>query len=178
MSPQVQQYLIALVIIIPILLLRMRRLSRQQPLKLNRLWIRPAVLLTVCAVVLFLPQPGVPVHHFALKDLLVLVPAILIGGVGGWYLGRTMKIDVHPQEGALMVQASPIGMLVVLALVLGRFALRAGAQVEARAWHLDVAMVFDGLILFTAALFAVRSLEMYLRAKSVMAQHQSRLGSA
>ena len=40
---------------------------------------------------------------------------------------------------------------------------------EVSAWHLDVVLLFDALIVFTAGLFIIRSLEMYLRAKRVMA---------
>jgi len=170
MSPQTLQLLIPLVIIIPIILLRARRLSRKQPLKLGLLLIRPVLLLAVCVLYFAVPQPGVPPHHFVPVDGLVLGLAILLGAVGGWYMGRTMAIDVHPEDGTLMVQASPVGLLVILGLVAARLVVRAGATMEAEAWHLDVALIFDGLILFTAALFAVRSLEMYLRAKRVMVE--------
>jgi hypothetical protein len=170
MPPEIIR-LLPFLIIVPLVLWRMRRLSRKQPLKLNRLWVRPAILLFACAAALFLPQPGVPTHHFAPQDLLVLLPVIGLGAVAGWYMGRTMKIDVHPDEGTLMVQASPIALIVLLALVFGRFALRAGARMEAQAWHLDVGLVFDALIIFTAALFTIRSVEMYLRAKRVMQSH-------
>jgi hypothetical protein len=170
MSPQTLQLLIPIAIIIPIILLRARTLSKKQPLKLGRLLIRPVILLAVCVLYFVVRQPGVPPHHFVPMDALVLGLAILLGGVGGWYMGRTMAIDVHPEDGTLMVQASPIGLLVILGLVGARLVIRAGAKMEAEAWHLDVALIFDGLILFTAALFAVRSLEMYLRAKKVMEQ--------
>ena len=56
--------------------------------------------------------------------------------------------------------------------------MRAGAGYEAQAWHLDVGLIFEGLITFSAALFTVRSLEMYLRAKKVLSEHQSRLPAA
>lgn len=168
MSPQTLQLLIPLVVIIPIILLRARKLSRKQPLKLGRLLIRSAILLAVCALYFLMPQPGVPPHRFVPMDAVVLGAAILLGGVGGWTMGRTMTIDVHPEDGTLMVQASPIGLLVILGLVAARLAVRAGVRMEAETWHLDVALIFDALIVFTAALFVVRSLEMYLRAKRVM----------
>jgi hypothetical protein len=170
MSPQTLQILIPLVIIIPIILLRARKMSRKQPLKLGLLLIRPIILLVVCALYFLVPQPGVPPHQFVPMDGLLLGLAAVIGVVGGWYMGRTMTIDVHPEDGTLMVQASPIGLLVILGLVAVRMAIRAGAKMEAESWHLDVALIFDALIIFTAALFVVRSLEMYLRAKKVMEQ--------
>jgi len=169
MSQQMTQYLLPLLVIVVVVALRARRLSKKRPLKLGRLWIRPAILLIACAAVLLLPQPGVPVHQFSPMDAVWFGLAILLGAVGGWQLGRTMAIDVHPGDGTLMVQASPVGLIVLIALVVGRTLVRVVAAREGQAWHLDVALIFDALIVFTAALFAVRSLEMYLRAKKVMA---------
>jgi hypothetical protein len=170
MSPDLQKFL-PFLIVIPLILWRMRRMTARRRLKLGMLWIRPALLLLVCAVVLFLPQPGLPVHHFVPMDVVVLAPAIALGVIGGWYLGRTMTVDVHPEDGTLMQQTSPIGLLVILGLVGLRFALRYEARVEAQAWHLDVPLIFDALVVFSATLFTVRSLEIYLRAKKVMRDH-------
>ena len=41
---------------------------------------------------------------------------------------------------------------------------------EAAAWHLDAVLITDGFIIFTAFLFGVRGLEMYLRARRVQAE--------
>ena len=169
MSPQILQFLLPLLLIAVIVALRARKLSKKQPLKLGGLWIRPVFLLAACILVLAIPQPGVPVRHFALLDWAVLALSAVIGGVGGWYLGRTTAIEVHPEDGTLMAQASPVGLFVIVGLMLARTALRAGAKLEAQAWHLDVVLIFDALIVFTALLFAVRSLEMYLRARKLVA---------
>ena len=170
MSPQTLQFLIPLLLLVVVMGLRARKLSKKQPLKLGRLWIRPIFLLAACILVLALPQPGVPVRHFAIADWAVLALAGVVGGIGGWYLGRTMAIEVHPEDGTLMAQASPVGLIVLVGLMLARTALRAGARMEAQAWHLDVALIFDTLIVFTAALFCMRAVEMYLRARRVMEQ--------
>jgi hypothetical protein len=169
MSPQLLQYGLPLLLIAVVVALRARKLSKKQPLKLAGLWIRPLFLLAACILVLAIPQPGMPARYFAVLDWAVLALAAVIGGIGGWYLGRTTAIEVHPENGTLMAQASPVGLFVILGLMLVRTGLRAGVRLEAEAWHLDVVLIFDGLIVFTALLFAVRSLEMYLRAKKVMA---------
>ena len=154
-------------ILIPILYFRTRKLSRPQPLKLKRLWIRPAVLVLVAALVIWAPQPGL-VRHFTLFEWGVLALTAAIGGVAGWYFGRTMKIEVHPEDGTLMVQGGQAAVLIMLALILGRGSLNTGMRLEGEAWHLDVLLISDALITFTAALFVLRSIEMYLRARAVM----------
>ena len=39
-------------------------------------------------------------------DLAWLALAALLGAVAGWHWGRTMAIDVHPEDGTLMVDAA------------------------------------------------------------------------
>ena len=154
-----------LLILIPILYFRMRKLARPQPLKLNRLWIRPAVLVLVGTLVIWAPQPGMT-RHFTLLEWLLLALAGGIGVAAGWYFARSMKIEVHPEDGTLMVQGGQAAVLIMLALILGRSGLNTGMRLEG--WYLDVLLITDALIVFTAALFTARSLEMYLRARRVM----------
>jgi hypothetical protein len=54
-------------------------------------------------------------------------------------------------------------------LILFRLGLRTGLQVEAQSWHLDMLLISDASIIFTALLFSVRSVEMFIRARRVMA---------
>jgi len=155
-----------LLIVLPILYVRMRKLMRPQPLKLKRLWIRPAILAAVAALVVWAPRPGMT-RHFTAGEWAILLLAGIIGAVAGWHFGRSMTIEVHPEDGTLMVRGGQAAMLILLALILGRSSLNAGLQMGG-AWHLDVLLITDGLIVFTAALFTVRSIEMYLRARRVM----------
>jgi hypothetical protein len=156
-----------LLIVLPILYWRMRKLSRPQPLKLTRLWIRPAVLVVVAVMVLSVGAPGVT-RHFSMTDWMVLALAGAVGAMAGWQMGRTMKIEVHPEDGTLMVQGGQAAMLVMLALILGRSGINTGMRLQGDAWHLDVLLITDALIVFTAGLFVMRSAEMYLRARRVM----------
>jgi len=171
MSPQMLQLVIPLVIIIPILLLRMRRMGKPQPLKLGLLWLRPAILLFACAAILLLPpRPGAAPIHLLPLDWAILGAGAAVGAIGGWQLGRTLAIEVHPENGTLMVTTSPLGFAVLIVLVVLRMAVRTEAGMAGASWPVNPAVIVDALIVFTAALFTVRSLEMYLRAKRVMAQ--------
>jgi len=168
---QVLQLLIPVVIILPMLYLRMRKMTKAQPLKLGRLWIRPVMFLAVATLVVLAPQPGQhAVRHFLALDWAWLALAAGLGGIAGWYWGRTMAIEVHPEDGTLMVKGSAAAILVMGALILFRMAMRTGLNMEARAWHLDVLLISDALIVFTALLFSLRAVEMFLRARQVMGQ--------
>ena len=171
MTQQQMLQFLPILIILPILYLRMRKMTKAQPLKLGRLWIHPAVILLAAGLVVFLPQPGQhTVRHFLAQDWAWLAVAAALGGIAGWHWGRTMAIEVHPEDGTLMVKGGQAAILVLVVLILFRMGLRTGLSMEASAWHLDMVLISDALIVFSAALFTLRAVEMYLRAKRVMGQ--------
>jgi hypothetical protein len=155
-------------LLLPILYFRMRKLSRPQPLKLSRLWIRPAIIVLAATLVIWAPQPGVT-RHFTMLEWGALGLAAALGAVAGWHFGRVMKIEVHPEDGTLMTFGGQTAVIVMMVLILIRVGLRSGMALEAQTWHLDALLISDISLVFTAALFAVRGLEMYLRAQRVMA---------
>jgi len=162
--------LLPFLIFLPLLYLRMRKLARPQPLKLSHLWIRPVIVLALCAVVLLMPQPGHHAHALAPGAWVWFVLAAVLGAGAGWQMGRTMTIDVHPEDGTLMTRGGFAAMAVIAILLLVRVGLRTGLTLEAQAWHLDALLISDAVIIFTAVMFCVRALEMYLRARRVMAR--------
>ena len=167
---QLLQLFLPILILLPVLYFRMRRMSRARPLKLERMWIGPAIFLAITALVLIAPGPHGEQHQLdhAGLDLAGRWPAVA-GAAAGWYWGRTMAIEVHPEDGTLMVKGGQAAILVLLMLILFRTGLRTGLEVEGRAWHLDMLLISDASIVFTALLFTVRSVEMYIRARRVMA---------
>jgi hypothetical protein len=159
-----------ILIAVPFLYFRMRKMARAQPLKLNRLWIRPVLILAIAALVLVAPSPGhQPAHVLTPVDWAWMALAAGLGAVAGWQWGRTMAIEVHPQDGTLMVRGGMAAILVMAVLVLFRLGMRTGLSAEAQAWHISMFLVSDASIIFTALLFTLRSIEMYFRARRVMA---------
>jgi hypothetical protein len=156
-------YVIPILVILPLLYLRLRRMMKPQPLKLNRLWIRPIIILALGVSALGAALPPV-------ADLPWFVLAALIGGALGWQWGRLMVIHVDPANGTLMTRGSQAALIVMMLLLALRIGLRAGLNLEAAAWHLDAVLITDGFIVFTAFLFGIRGLEMYLRARRVLAE--------
>lgn len=163
--PAYLQYL-PLLIVLPILFWRMRKLSKPQPLKWQYLWIRPVIFLAIAAMVLVSTPP-------VALDWLWIGLAALLGAGAGWQWGRAMHIEMHPENGTLMAKGSQAAMLLLVVLVVFRAGLRGGLQMESAAWHLDMVLITDASIVFSALLFAVRGLEMFLRARRVMAAHDA-----
>lgn len=161
MTPQQTQFLIPLLVVIPILLLRWRRISKPRPLAWRYLWVRPVTFWLVAALLMASAPP-------LLSDLPWLALGLALGAAAGWQWGRAMAIEMHPENGTLMVKGSNIAMLVLVALVLVRMALKTGLTMEARAWHLDVALITDVFICSSIGIFTMRAVEMYLRARKVM----------
>ena len=161
--PNLLAYVIPILVILPILYFRLRRMMKPQPLKLNRLWIRPAIILLVgFGVVGAAPPPAQDWFWFAL--------AALLGGVLGWQWGKQMAIHVDPENGTLMTRGSQAALIMMGLLIVVRIGLRAGMRMESAALHLDATMITDLFIVFAATLFGLRGLEMFLRARQVLAQ--------
>ena len=161
MDQRTLQFVIPLLILLPILYFRMRRSMKPQRLKPQNLLIRPAFIILVAILVLFASPPR-------MQDLQWFVLAAAIGAGAGWYWGKLTKLELHPEDGTIISTSSQAGMLVLIVLVLFRYGVRAGIGVEQQAMHLDIAMVTDISIIFSALLFSARALEIFLRARELM----------
>jgi hypothetical protein len=153
-------YLLGGAVFLVVLYFRWRRMSAARPLKIERMWIRPAILLALCGYVLaqFPPRPA---------DLAWLALALLAGGLVGWQRGRFVKIIVHPETHEINQQASPAAMVFLIAIVAVRVILRREAMTS---WHVSVNLITDASMIFAAGLFTVQQAEMWLRARKLLAQ--------
>jgi hypothetical protein len=88
----------------------------------------------------------------------------------GLHWGKQMAIHVDPENGTLMTRGSQAALITMGILIVVRIGLRAGVRMESAALHLDATMITDLFIVFGATLFGVRGLEMFLRARRVLAQ--------
>ena len=169
MSPNLIRILLPIIIIVPILFLRARRMGKMRPLKLRYMMIRPALILIIAGLVLFLPQPGHPAHVIAPQEWAALAIAVLVGAAAGWQLGRTMAIEVHPESGTLMARGNMIGLLVIGALVLLKAVILPQLEDGGVKLPFDPTLLADASILFSVGLFSAQFAEMFLRARRVMA---------
>jgi hypothetical protein len=153
-------YLIGGAVFAVVFYFRWRRMSVARPLKIERMWIRPAFIITVCALVLAHYPPRVADIHW-------LFLALVLGGLVGWQRGRFVKIVVHPETHEINQQASPAAILFLVAIVAVRLILREEAM---SAWHVGVNLVTGLSMVFAAGLFTVQQAEMWLRARKLLEQ--------
>jgi membrane protein CcdC involved in cytochrome C biogenesis len=157
-------YAITIGIIVVVMALRMRGMSKMRPLKLGSLWIIPAMYLVVAAL-MFVQLP--PTGWVAIASLVGLA----IGAAVGWQRGKMMHIHVDPETHALNQKASPAAMFFLIALII----VRAGARsVLGQSGGVSPAMLTDPLIAFALGMFTLQRVEMYLRAKRLLEEARGR----
>ncbi len=157
-------YAITVGIIVIVMALRMRRMGKMRPLKLETLWIVPAIYLVVAAVMLFeLPPTGLVG--------IASIAAVAIGAAVGWQRGKMMHIHVDPATHALNQKASPAAIIFLIVLIV----VRTGARtVLGQNGSVSPAMLTDPLIAFALGMFTLTRLEMYLRAKRLLEEARGR----
>ena len=151
-------YAITIGIIVVVMALRMRRMSQMRPLRLDSLWIVPAIYLAVAAL-MFVQLP--PTGWVTIAS----VVGLLIGAAVGWQRGKMMHIHVDPDTHALNQKASPAAMFFLITLII----IRMGARgILGQEGAVSPAMLTDPLIAFALGMFTLTRLEMYLRAKRLL----------
>ena len=145
------------VIIALVFFFRMRRLTQERRLKLELMWIMPAVMVAAM-VALFLQ---VPPHG---SDWLWLGAVFAVGAGVGWMRGKLIPISIDPDTHFLNTKPSPAAIIFLLGLFAVRFALRAYLESQASALHISIALLTDGFVVLAVGLFAVSRVEMALRA--------------
>jgi hypothetical protein len=159
-------YVIPVVVIVVVMALRWRRMSRARKLRIETLWILPAVYAVIVALV-FASSPPSPAG-WGWSAL-----ALAVGAGIGWYRGRMMRITVDPETHTLSQQASPAAFLLLIVLVVARSGARqeiGGGNPASPAALLatDVAMAF------AFGLIASTRIEMALRARRLLRASLSR----
>ncbi|QIG79160.1 CcdC protein domain-containing protein [Stakelama tenebrarum] len=157
---QLVTYVVTAIVVGVILYFRMRRMSRQRPLRVERLWIFPAIFAAVAAY-LYATHPP---HGMGWAWCLI---ALIVGAAAGWQWGRLMRIHVDPETHALNQSQSPFAILFLLGLVAIRIGSRA-MLMNGVTLGGDAMLVTDVLIAFALGLFVTQRLEMYLRANRML----------
>ena len=164
-------YLISFGVVALVMVLRIRRMSQQRRLRLEWLWVTPAIILAVTVLALA-PQPPQGL------DWAWLGAGLVLGAVLGWWRGRMMRIDVDPETHALNTKASPAALFFLVLIIVIRVGLRSLAMGEAEAWHISVAVITGAFLTFALGLLTVQRLEMGMRARRLLAEARAARAAA
>jgi hypothetical protein len=152
------QYLIPVVVVL-VLLLRLRGLSRVSRLRLETLWIVPVVLVAALALTL----AEAPPRHAA--TWIALAFAVGIGAGLGWRRASLTRLSVDPATHRLNQQSSPAALLFVVLLIVAR----QGLRWEAARLGFDLAGMTLVLLGLGIGLVAAGRAELFLRARALLA---------
>ena len=154
-------YLIPIGIAAAVILLRN---SRPRRLRVESLWILPALYLVMLAGGLAAaPPPLTPVG----VGLIVL--GFALGAALGWQRGRFTKIDIHRETHELSARQSAIGLVFIFAIVAVRYGARDLLAANAGALHIPLTAALDAFVALAIAMLSVQRLELWLRASKMLA---------
>jgi hypothetical protein len=155
--------LLPFVIIAVVIALRLRSMSRERPLKLGSLWVVPVIYALIAGSMLLTLTPT-PLGW----GLLLL--GLAIGLAIGWHRGKLIRIERNAETGELRQKASPIAMLLLVALIVLKLGARAIFGETAAGHPSSSAMLLtDAFIGFALGLLSATRLEIYLRARRLLA---------
>lgn len=168
LEPKTVIPVVAIGLALVIFVFRMNRMRTARPLRLEWLWITPALM---AAMFVFMLWGMAQSHQFVSgADWAWIALAAAIGGVIGWYRGRMMTIAVDPQTHALNQQASPVAIIFLIGILVVRQAVSLLMKGEAQAWHLHVALLSAAPFALAIGMFTVTRIEMFIRARRLLAE--------
>lgn len=161
------QQLLPMVVGMGVLALVLWRRSRARQLRLGWMWVIPLLITLLCVGAIWRGlATGMQVGSIAATGWLVSLAA---GCLIGWWRGSLMRISVDPETESLTSQASPIGLLLIVGVFLGRYALRLWLDANPGALGVSAYIIADGFLLFAAGLVVTQRIEMWLRARRQLA---------
>jgi hypothetical protein len=154
-------YAIPVIIIVLVMALRWRRMSRTQRLRLETLWVLPAIYLAIVALTFAALPPSAA--GWAWSAL-----ALVVGAAIGWYRGRMMRITVDTETHALSQQASPAAFLLLIVLVVARSAARQEFGGDYGQTGHGATLATDVAMAFALGLIGAYRIEMLLRGRRLL----------
>lgn len=165
MDKTLLQTVLPVVVMLVVVGLRLRSMSKPQPLKSARMWIVP-VILVVLGVLMLVAKPLSPLGWG------VSLAALLVGGALGWHRGKMIRIWRDEATGQWMQQASPAAMVFLLVVIALRYLVRTYFGVSGGSTETmdpTALMATDALLTFAIGLVVATRAELFLRMRRVQA---------
>ena len=167
--PSQYQPLLPYIIPLLVVLLIVRRGMMARKIKIERMWVLPALLLFAGGSMF--AQAHIP------SPMIVgeLAAAAVAGAVVGWYRGRLTHISIDPATHDLTSRTSPVGVVLIAVLFGARYGIRLAFPQMADAHgslESQAGAIADALTLFGIGAIVVQRLEMWLRCRRLLAEAQ------
>jgi membrane protein CcdC involved in cytochrome C biogenesis len=156
-----QNYIPYIVMAVAIIFM-IRRNLRSRRIRAETLWVFPVILLAIAGLTVAQNPP-----HDA-TGVAILAAGAVGGAVAGWYRGKFTHISLDAETGELTGKGSAIGLIIILGLLVARYAIRTWATTHPDKGGIAIA-VADAAFLFGFATLIVSRLEMWLRCRKLMA---------
>ncbi len=153
------------VLVVGLIAFRMRRMMTATPFDPYRAWIIPVLFILLSGAALYGAQP-------AGMDWAWAAGAAALGGVIGYFRGKSIAISLDPQTGRLMAQGSAMAMVFIVVLIAGRYGLRYLLTTDATALNLRPIMADVLSAVMGAGIFVARGVEMGLRGHRLLEAHR------
>ncbi|WP_420471262.1 DUF1453 domain-containing protein [Brevundimonas sp. FT23042] len=164
MTPEQLIPLIVIAAVVPLVLLRNRKPRTLRP---EFLWVSPLIIVLAIGAGLWgisaSGQGQLPVDPIS---LLILAAGLGLGAAFGWQRGRMTTIHKEA-DGTLKAQASPIGLIIIIAVLVARRALEPWLQAHAADWHVNPLAIIEAFMLFAAGMVVTQRIEMFIRARNI-----------
>lgn len=164
MDRQTTTYFITFLVVAIIVGFRIWRGSRERRLRVERLWIRPAIICTILGLSIY-SQP----LPMTVPILLALAVVTCLGLATGVYRGRMVKVSINVDTHILTSKASPWGTLIFLGLMVVRLGARFALQGAHDVGGVPVNAIIDGLTLFYAGNVVGLQVDVWMRARKLLA---------
>jgi len=149
------------VLVMVVLARRVMKTQRPSAVRLWRLWIFPAVLVALTGLTLaHEPAPG-------MLAILAFAMAASAGAALGWFRVHTLEFTVDPETGTIFSKSTPVGAIILVALLLFRYALKdvlSGEGIRG----VELVRWTDGALIFTAAMLLAQSAHTWVRARRLL----------
>jgi len=155
--------LLPFAIIAVVVALRIRSMRGERKFDLKSLWVVPVIYIALIAFMFTALPPTI----FGWE---LILAGLIIGLLVGWYRGRMIHIHRDPATGELRQKASPLAMLLLVAIIVLKLGARQVFGETAAANASSPAMLMtDAFIGFALGLLTATRIEMYTRARRLLA---------
>ena len=143
------------------LILMIRRNLRANRIRVQTLWVFPVVLVLIAGLSIGQTPPRDAI------GIAILAAGVAAGAIAGWYRGKFTHITLDAETGVLTGRGSAIGLVLILALFIARYAVRTWTQTHPDHSGIAVAIADAAMAMGFLTLIVAR-LEMWLRCRKLM----------